>query len=70
MNFSPKVKSWIILICMVISTGGGVTIASIIGGCNKWIAIGSGIVTGTTNVLHALFTSSPNDAKQDTNNKQ
>ena len=49
---------------MVISTGGAVTIAGIVGGCNIWIAIGSGIVTGATNVYHALA-ASPND-KQET----
>ena len=60
MNFSPQVKSWIMLISIVLGTGAAATTAAIAGGSNKYVAIGIGIGVAATNVAHAL-SSSPND---------
>ena len=60
MNFSPKVKSWLLLITLVFSSGGAVTLTAIMGGSKLGLAILAGLITGTTNVYHALA-NSPND---------
>lgn len=56
MNFSPQTKAWILLICLVLSTGGAITVASYTGGAKLWIAILCGLGAGATNVYHALNT--------------
>ena len=68
MNFSPQVKSWIILIATVIGTGGAVGVTSFLGGANVWVSVIVGLTTGATNVLHALM-SSPNEKSDQPINK-
>ena len=63
MNFSPQVKAWILLLTLVISSGGAVFLTSIVGGAKLWFAVASGLITGASNVYHALK-SSPNDAQE------
>lgn len=67
MNFSSQTKAWILLIALVISTGGGITIATFEGGAKLWVAILAGLATGATNVYHAL-SPRPSD-KTDQNQK-
>lgn len=64
MNFSPKTKAWIQLICLVVSTGGTVTIATYLGGAKLWIAILAGLGTSGSNVYHALA-ASPGDVEKE-----
>lgn len=61
MNFDPKTKAWLILICTAtVSAVSAATIAHA-GGCSSnWTAI-AGTGGAATAVLHALM-SSPNDA--------
>jgi hypothetical protein len=54
MEFSPQVKAWILLVCLVFGTGITVGVTSFIGGANKWIATLCGLATGLTNLYHAL----------------
>lgn len=61
MNFTPQTKAWILLICLVVGTGGGITISTYLGGAKAWIAILAGLAAGGTNVYHALA-QSPKDA--------
>lgn len=61
MEFTPQVKSWIILICIVLGTGSSVTIVAATGGCKLWVAILTGLGAGATNVWTNLR-ASPNDA--------
>jgi hypothetical protein len=65
MNFSKQTTSWIILLLMVLSFGGGVTITTYAGGCKLWVAILTGLSVAATNILHALK-SSPNDTSETT----
>lgn len=61
MNFDPKTRAWLILICT--ATGSAVSAATIAhaGGCNAvWTTI-AGVGGAVTAVLHALM-SSPGDA--------
>jgi hypothetical protein len=60
MNFSPQVKSWIILASLVIGTGSAAAFAAAASGANKYASIGIGIGVAATNVYHALQ-SSPNE---------
>lgn len=60
MNFSPAVKAWILLICLIISTGGGVGMTAFLGGANWKVAVITGFITGVTNLYHAL-SQSPKD---------
>jgi hypothetical protein len=62
MNFSPKIKAWILLVMLIISTGGGVTLTAIMGGSKLGLAILAGVITGASNVYHALA-ASPNDQR-------
>ncbi len=57
MNFSPLVKSWIVLICLIVSTGGGVAMLSYGGGAHWQVALISGFITAATNVYHSLSAS-------------
>ncbi len=63
MNFDDKTKAWILLIALVIGTGGTVTITTYLGGATLWVAILAGIGTGASNVYHAL-NDSPSDKSQ------
>ena len=69
MKFSDQTKAWISLICLVIGTGGAITVTSYEGGAKLWIAILCGLGTGATNVYHALA-SSPNDKADDADLKK
>jgi len=60
MNFTPQVKAWILLVTLVLSTGGAITVANYLSGAKLWVAILSGLVAGATNVYHAL-TDKPSD---------
>jgi uncharacterized membrane protein len=60
MNFSPQVKAWIQLICLVVGSGGAVGLTSFLGGANWKFAVISALVTGASNVYHAL-SASPKD---------
>lgn len=57
MNFSPSVKAWILLITLTLSTGGGVGLVAYNGGSHWGYAILCGLITGATNVYHALSSS-------------
>lgn len=69
MNFTPKQKAWIMLVTLVLSTGGGITISTYLGGAKLWIAILAGLAAGGTNVYHSLA-ASPNDKPSTTDNNQ
>ena len=60
MNFSPQTKAWMLLICMVMMTGGAIFTTSYLGGAKWWIALICAITTAASNVYHAL-NSSPKD---------
>lgn len=60
MNFSPAIKAWILLVCLVISTGGGVFLTSFLGGSSWPLALVAGLITSASNVYHAL-SQSPKD---------
>lgn len=60
MNFTDSQKAWILLVCLVVGTGGGVTVTSYLGGSKIWVAVLCGLATGATNVYHAL-SQSPKD---------
>jgi hypothetical protein len=61
MNFSPAVKAWILLITLTLSAGGAVFMTTYLGGAKIWYAVVAGLITGASNVYHALA-NSPNDA--------
>lgn len=60
MNFSPAVKAWILLVCLIISSGGAVGMTTFLGGAKWPIAVITGLITGVTNLYHALA-QSPKD---------
>lgn len=60
MNFSPAVKAWILLICLVISSGGAVGYTAFLGGAKWQLALIAGLISSATNVYHAL-SQSPKD---------
>ena len=60
MNFTPKAKAWILLLTLVVGTGGTVAMSTFLGGAKWQFALFAGFVTGCTNVYHAL-----NDSPKD-----
>lgn len=60
MNFSPAVRAWLLLICLIISSGGAVGMTTFLGGAKWPIAVITGVITGVTNLYHAL-SQSPKD---------
>ena len=60
MNFSDSTKAWIVLICLVIGSGGTVGLTAFLGGAKWPIAVITGVITAATNVGHALA-QSPKD---------
>jgi hypothetical protein len=60
MNFSDSQKAWILLLCLIVSTGGGVFLTSYEGGAKWWFALISALITSASNVYHAL-NQSPKD---------
>ncbi len=57
MNFSPVAKAWILLICLIVGSGGTVGLTAFLGGAHWAVALLSGVITGATNVYHALAAS-------------
>jgi uncharacterized membrane protein len=62
-QINPVVKNWLLLITLILSTGGAVTLTAHAGGATWLVSIISGLITGASNVFHAL-NDSPNDAPQ------
>lgn len=60
MNFSPQVRAWILLISLVVSTGGVAGLAAFTGGASLASSIATGVITGASNVYFAL-SASPKD---------
>ncbi len=60
MNFSPQVKAWILLVCLLVGSGITVGVTSFLGGSTPWVAALCGAATGLTNLYHALA-ESPKD---------
>ncbi len=60
MNFSEKIKAWIMLITLILFTGIGVGVTSFLGGSHWTIAVLVGVAAGASNVYHALA-ASPKD---------
>lgn len=60
MNFSPKVKSWLILISLVFGSGIGIGYTAFLSGASWQGASVCGLGVGLTNLYHAL-TESPKD---------
>lgn len=60
MNFTTQQKAWILLICLVVSSGGAVSMTTFLGGAKWQFALFAGLVTGASNVYHAL-SQSPKD---------
>lgn len=57
MNFSAQTKAWILLVCLVLMSGGAVFMTSYEGGAKLWLAIVAGLITASSNVYHALAAS-------------
>lgn len=66
MNFTPQTKAWIQLVCLVIGSGGAVGLTSFLGGADWKFSLISALVTGASNVYHALA-ASPKDKAGNTN---
>ncbi len=56
-NFSPKVKAWITLVSLVLSTGIGTGYAAFLTGASPLGSVIVGLGTASTNVYHALAAS-------------
>jgi hypothetical protein len=54
MNFTPQQKAWILLITIILMSGGGVFLTSLAGGSKLWFAVASGLITASSSVFHAL----------------
>ena len=68
MNFSPFVKSWLILACIVISTGTTAGMTAFLSGSSPSIAFLIGLGTAASNVLMNLMKSPQDKATKSTNN--
>ena len=66
MNFTDKQKAWILLITLVVSSGGAVTMTTFLGGAKWPFAVFAGLVTGASNVYHALSQSPKNKTNGNT----
>lgn len=64
MNFSPAVKAWILLVCLVISSGGAVGYTAFLGGSAWPLALIAGVIASATNVYHALAESPKDKAEK------
>lgn len=54
MNFSPKIKAWILLFTLVLSTGIGAGVTAFLGGAHWGVSALLGLGVSATNVYHAL----------------
>lgn len=55
MNFTDQQKSWILLVCIVLASGGTVVVGSYTGGCKLWCSILLGLAAGAGHVATALM---------------
>lgn len=69
MNFSPKVKAWILLVSLVLSSGISVGYAAFLSGAAPVGAFLCGLGTAATNVYHALSSSPKDKTKQAINHE-
>ena len=68
MNFSPIVKSWLLLIFIVLGTGISAGTTALLGGADPFISFLIGLGTGSSNVVMNLM-KSPSDRATQPNNQ-
>ena len=60
MEFTQKQKAWILLVCIIIGTGGTTFVVNFAGGAVWWCALIGGLAAGCGQIVTALM-KSPND---------
>lgn len=68
MNFSPLVRSWLLLIFIVLGTGISAGTTALLGGADPVIAFLIGLGTGSSNVVMNLMKSPADRASEATEN--